>query len=178
MPNTFFDKKFILITLHRREKFGEEFKKMLLTIKDLAKNYDYNFVYPVHLNPNVQLPVKQILKDVDNIFLLPPMDYLSFIYLMNNCHFILTDSGGIQEESFVFKKPLIVMRDATERNEAIKAGYAFLTGSNSQKIKKTFKEIDKRLKNHYNYFKGNNPFGDGKSAERIVNILKKELKNI
>ncbi len=178
LPNTFSDEKYILITLHRREKFGEEFEKMLLTIKDLAKNYNYNFVYPVHLNPNVRIPVNQILNDSDNIFLLPPLDYLSFIYLMSKCHFILTDSGGIQEESFVFKKPLIVMRDVTERKEAIRAGYAFLSGSNRQKIKKTFQQIDKQLNKQYNYFKGKNPFGDGKSSERIVNILQRELKNI
>ena len=97
---------------------------------------------------------------------------------MSKCHFILTDSGGIQEESFIFKKPLIVMRDVTERNEAIKAGYAFLTGSDQQKIEKSFEQIDKQLKNQYNFFKGKNPFGDGSSSERIIKIIKRELKKI
>ncbi len=175
LPENFYDKKFILITLHRREKFGEEFQKMLTVIKELAKKYDYNFVYPVHLNPNVRTPVNQILKNLSNVFLFPPLDYLSFTYLMSKCHFIITDSGGIQEESFVFKKPLIVMRDVTERKEAIESGYAFLTGSNSQKIKNTFQLVVKKLDNGHNFFKGKNPFGDGKSSERIIKILKREL---
>lgn len=175
LPNSLFDKKFILITLHRREKFGDELEKILLAIKYLANKYDYNFVYPVHLNPNVQIPVNKILKDNKNIFLLPPLDYLSFIYLMSRCHLLLTDSGGIQEESFVFKKPLIVIRDVTERNEAIKAGYAFLTGSDPKKIKNAFADIDTKLNNHYNFFEGKNPFGDGKASTKIVDILKREL---
>ncbi len=176
LPDELFNKKFILVTLHRREKFGPKLKTMLLTIKSISEKYDYNFVYPVHLNPNVQKPVYKILGSVKNIFLLPPLDYLSFIYLMSNCYFILTDSGGIQEESFIFKKPLIVMREVTERDEAIKAGYAFLTGSNPKKIKNIFAELDKGMKNNYNYFKGRNPFGYGHTSEKIVDILKRELK--
>ena len=175
LPDELFNKKFILVTLHRREKFGPKLKTMLLTIKSISEKYDYNFVYPVHLNPNVQKPVYKILGGVKNIFLLPPLDYLSFIYLMSNCYFILTDSGGIQEESYIFKKPLIVMREVTEREEAIKAGYAFLTGSNPQKIKNIFAELDKGMKNNYNYFKGKNPFGEGYSSQKIVDILKREL---
>ncbi len=176
LPPNFYEKKFILITLHRREKFGKDLETMLLTIKYLAENYDYNFVYPVHLNPKVSRPVNNILNNIKNIYLLPPLDYLSFIYLMNNSHFIITDSGGIQEESFVFKKPLIIMRDVTERSEAIKAGYAFLTGSDPQKLKKTFAKIDGELKKDFNYFHSKNPFGDGRASKRIVNILKRELK--
>jgi len=177
LPTGFFGKKFVLITMHRREKFGTEFNNVLKTIKELAAKYpEMNFLYPVHLNPNVQKPVNEILQNVKNIYLIKPQDYLNFIYLMSKCHFILTDSGGVQEEGYVFRKPIIVMRDVTERNEAIKAGYAFLTGSNSKKIKEKFIDIDKKLNNGYNYFKGKNPYGDGKASERIVKKLKTELK--
>ena len=176
LPADFWTKQFVLITMHRREKFGEEFKNVLETIKELAAKYPHlNFLYPVHLNPNVQTPVNEILKGVQNIHLIAPQDYLNFIYLMSKCYFILTDSGGVQEEGYVFQKPIIVMRDVTERNEAIRAGYAFLTGSSAKKIKTKFVEIDKNLKNGFNYFKSKNPYGDGKASERIVSKLKKEL---
>ncbi len=176
LPADFWDKKFVLMTMHRREKFGEEFKNVLQTIKELAVKYpEINFLYPVHLNPNVQIPVNEILKDVKNVYLVAPQDYLNFIFLMSRCYFILTDSGGVQEEGYVFNKPIIVMRDVTERNEAIKSGYAFLTGSNAKKIKSKFIEIDKNLKNGFNYFKGKNPYGDGKASERIAKKLKVEL---
>jgi UDP-N-acetylglucosamine 2-epimerase (non-hydrolysing) len=176
LPDGALNDKFVLITMHRREKFGAEFRSVLETIKFLAKKYnDINFIYPVHLNPNVQKPVNEILNKIKNVYLIPPQDYLNFIYLMSKCYFILTDSGGVQEEGYVFKKPIIVMRDVTERNEAIKAGYAFLTGSNSKKIKARFIEIDKNLKSGRNYFKCKNPYGDGKASVRIVNRLKKEL---
>ncbi len=167
-----FVKPFILITMHRREKFGDEFKNVLNTLKEIAiQRPDYNFIYPVHLNPNVQIPVNEILKDVSNIKLIPPQDYFNFIYLMSKCLFIMTDSGGVQEECFVFEKPVIVLRDVTERNEAIKAGYAFLVSSNSVLIKEKFFEIEEKLKDGYNYFNCENPFGNGKSANLIKDIL-------
>ncbi|MBI2418358.1 MAG: UDP-N-acetylglucosamine 2-epimerase (non-hydrolyzing) [Ignavibacteriales bacterium] len=174
--NSFIQKKYILITMHRREKFGEEFRKTLIALRDLAAMHpEYNFIYPVHLNPNVQVPVNEILKGISNFHLIPPQDYLSFIYLMSNCHFILSDSGGVQEECFVFRKPIIVMRDVTERNEAIKAGYAFLVGSSPVKIKKKFKEINGNLAKGYNYFRSRNPFGDGKASQRIASVILKKL---
>lgn len=177
LPADFFDKKYVLITMHRREKFGQEFYNVLNTIKDLAEeNPDMNFVYPVHLNPNVQNPVNEVLKDTPNVILIPPQDYLNFIYLMSRCHFILSDSGGVQEECFVFRKPIIVTRDVTERNEAIKAGYAFLVGSDEKKIRKTFNTINKKLNSGHNYFITKNPFGDGKSAKKIVGILSRNGK--
>ncbi len=167
-----FEKPFILVTMHRREKFGDEFKSVLYTIKEIAlQRPQYNFIYPVHLNPNVQGPVNEILKGVNNIKLIPPQDYFKFIYLMSKCLFIMTDSGGVQEECFVFEKPVIVLRDVTERNEAIKAGYAFLVSSNSSLIKEKFFEIEENLKTGYNYFACENPFGNGKSAYLIKNIL-------
>ncbi len=171
-----FNKKFILITLHRREKFGGEMVKLLRSLGQLAKKYsDYNFVYPVHLNPNVVKPVRNILSKTKNFILTEPLDYLNFLYLMNQCHFIMSDSGGVQEECFVFRKPIIVMRDVTERNEAIKAGYAFLTGSDKKKIFTRFDEIDSKRQSGYNFFTTKNPYGDGKASARIVKILKQKM---
>lgn len=167
-----FTKPYILITMHRREKFGEEFRNVLNTIKELAQNRpQYNFIYPVHLNPNVQQPVKEILMGVENIKLIEPQDYFKFIYFMSKCFFIMTDSGGVQEECFVFEKPVLVLRDVTERNEAIKAGYAFLVGSNKELITQKFFEIEENLLKGYNYFNCENPFGNGKSSFLIKDIL-------
>jgi UDP-N-acetylglucosamine 2-epimerase (non-hydrolysing) len=169
----FFDKKYILITMHRREKFGDELKSVLQTIKSLANEYsDYNFVYPVHLNPNVKKPVQQILGKCKNIKLIPPQDYIKFIYLMSNCWFIMSDSGGVQEECFVFKKPILVLRNTTERMEAVKAGYAFMVGSDTIKIKNKFSFVDKKLKSKFDFFNVKNPFGDGKASQRIIKLLK------
>jgi UDP-N-acetylglucosamine 2-epimerase (non-hydrolysing) len=171
-----FNRKFILITLHRREKFGRELEELLKTLKELADKYlDYNFIYPVHLNPNVINPVRNVLGKTENFILAEPMDYLHFLYVMSRCYFIMSDSGGVQEECYVFNKPIIVMRDVTERNEAVKAGYAFLTGSNREKIFSQFQEIDFKLKNGFNFISTENPFGDGKASKRIVDILKHKL---
>jgi UDP-N-acetylglucosamine 2-epimerase (non-hydrolysing) len=176
LPRVLFDKKIILITLHRREKFGIEFKGLIETIKKLSIDYpEYNFVYPVHLNPNVKMPVEKSLSNIKNVFLLSPLGYLDFNFLMNKCHFIMTDSGGIQEECYFYKKPVMILRDVTERNEAIKAGYAFLLGSNSSKIINKFKDIDKKLKLNFNFFKVPNPFGDGKASQRITRFISKNL---
>lgn len=168
--------KYILVTMHRREKFGFELESTLNTIREIAKeNTNYKFIYPVHLNPNVKAPVERILSKQENILLLPPLDYLEFIFLMANCYFILSDSGGVQEECYVFSKPILVMRDVTERNEAIKAGYAFLVGSDSKKIKSSFKKVDEKLKLGFNFFTSPNPFGDGKASQRIIRIIKESI---
>jgi len=170
------ENEFVLMTLHRREKFGTEMQNLLYTIKELAEKYSHlNFVYPTHLNPNVAKPVKEILGNTKNILLTEPMDYLSFLFLMSKCRFIMSDSGGVQEECFVFSKPIIVMRTVTERNEAIDAGYAFLTGSDREKIFHHFSDIDTKLTSGFNFFPKENPFGDGKSSDRIVEILKRGL---
>ena len=170
------ENEFVLKTLHRREKFGAEMKNLLYTIKELAEKYSHlNFVYPTHLNPNVAKPVNEILGNTKNILLTEPMDYLSFLFLMSKCRFIMSDSGGVQEECFVFSKPIIVMRTVTERNEAIDAGYAFLTGSDREKIFHHFSDIDTKLTSGFNFFPKENPFGDGKSSDRIVEILKRGL---
>jgi len=176
LPQDFEKRKYILITLHRREKFGDEFRNLLFTLKELAEsNSEMNFIYPVHLNPNVKGPVETILGKQSNFYLLPPQDYLKFIYLMKHCFFIMTDSGGIQEEGFTFRKPIMVLRDVTERNEALKAGYAFLLGSDAVKIKSKFMDITKKLNAGYNYFTMKNPYGDGKASGRIVKTLLKNL---
>lgn len=176
VPVDILNRRFILITMHRREKFGQEFKNVLVTIRELAaEKNDLNFIYPVHLNPNVQNPVNEILKNIPNIYLISPQNYLNFIYLMSRCHFIMSDSGGVQEECYVFKKPVMIMRDVTERNEAIKAGYAFLAGSNANKIKEIFSAIYKNLDSGFDYFQTDNPFGDGRAAQRISDILAKKI---
>lgn len=168
----FFEKRFILLTLHRREKFGSEFERILNSLKKLSDEFNYDFIYPVHLNPNVQTPVRKVLNQSDKFKLLPPLDYFSFLFLMNQCHFIVTDSGGIQEESYIFNKPVIVMREVTERTEAIDAGFAFLTGSSEAKLFSTFEMIDDGLNSGYNYFPAENPFGSGSPSEKITKILR------
>lgn len=168
--------EFILLTLHRREKFGAEFSSVLDTLVEIAREYPaLSFVYPVHLNPNVKGPVQEKLSAVSNFVLLPPLDYLSFVFLMKQCRFIISDSGGIQEECYTFRKPILVLRDVTERMEAVKAGYAFLLGSDKRKIKDAFKKVDKKIRRKHDFFPSTNPYGDGKSAKRIASILRKSL---
>jgi len=172
-----FDKEYILVTIHRREKFGETLKNILGQLKEIAlKKNNYDFIYPVHLNPNVSKPVKKILSNISNFKLLPPLDYLSFIYLMSKCRLIISDSGGIQEECYVFRKPVIVLRDNTEREEAVKAGYAFLAGGNNDYVKEVFYRVDKKLSREFNFFKSKNPYGDGKASEKIVKSIKKHFR--
>jgi UDP-N-acetylglucosamine 2-epimerase (non-hydrolysing) len=176
VPEKFFSKPFVLITMHRREKFGSEIEKILDLLKNLSLAHpDLNFVYPVHLNPNVKAPVERILKSLNNFFLIPPLDYIKFLSLMSKSLFIMSDSGGVQEECYVFQKPVIVLRDVTERNEAIKAGYAFLTGSNKEKIMQKFEELRSKLLNGSFIFPPDNPFGDGNASKKIVEIIKQKI---
>jgi len=167
---------FILITGHRRENFGQGFINICEAIKDLAIKYPkINFIYPVHLNPNVRKPVNEILSDLENVFLIEPLDYLPFVYLMSKSYLILTDSGGIQEEAPSLGKPVFVMRDTTERPEAVEAGTVKLVGTDKEKI---IKEVEKLLNNRNEYdkmSKAHNPYGDGKASERIVKFLKEKL---
>ncbi len=174
LGENFQDKPSILITLHRREKYGHKFRKVLFTIKEIAESKpQYSFIYPVHLNPNVKNPVEEILTGVNNIKLISPQNYLNFVYLMSKCLFIMTDSGGVQEECYVFKKPVVILRDVTERMEAVKAGYAFLVGDDKDFIKIKFNEIEEKLIEKFDYFFLPNPFGVGNSAELITNIIVK-----
>ena len=164
--------RFILVTAHRRESFGEGFENICQAIKEIAlRNPDVQIVYPVHLNPNVQEPVYRIIGGVERIHLIEPLEYEPFVYLMNQSFFILTDSGGIQEEAPSLGKPVLVMREVTERPEAVEAGTARLVGSKKESI---VREAQKLLDDPVEYQRmasKKNPYGDGKSAERIGNIL-------
>lgn len=171
------DKKLILVTGHRRESFGKGFEQICIALKKLANKYpNVQIVYPVHLNPNVQKPVYKYLKKENNIFLLKPLEYLEFVYLMNRSYIIISDSGGIQEEAPSLGKPVLVMREVTERPEAIQAGTVKLVGTNSNKI---FKEAKKLLDNKLTYNKikfTHNPYGNGTAAKKIKNFIIQKLK--
>lgn len=168
--------RFILVTGHRRENFGQGFLNICEAIKEVAiKNPNTHFVYPVHLNPNVQNPVNKILMDLGNVWLINPLDYEDFVYLLNKSYLVLTDSGGIQEEAPSLGKPVLVMRDVTERPEAVKAGTVRLVGASKENI---ISSIDLLLNDQHLYSKmslAHNPYGDGKACERIVNFIKGKL---
>ena len=167
------DKKIILVTGHRRENHGQGFINICEALKTIAvNNPDIDIVYPVHLNPNVQKPVKEILSNTQNVHLIEPLQYEQFIYLMDKSYFIITDSGGVQEEAPSLGKPVIVMRDTTERPEAVEAGTVKLVGTNKESI---INESQKLLDNQNEYntmAKAHNPYGDGKACERIVEFIK------
>lgn len=166
------DRKLILVTGHRRESFGEGFERICRALHDTAAQHpEVQIVYPVHLNPNVREPVKRLLSDVDNVHLIEPLDYLPFVYLMNRSHIILTDSGGIQEEAPSLGKPVLVMRETTERPEAVQAGTVKLVGTDVARI---VGEIDTLLTDQQAYEAmsyAHNPYGDGKACVRILDIL-------
>ena len=169
------DKKLILVTGHRRENFGQGFINICEALKKLAlDNPDTDIVYPVHLNPNVQKPVKEILSDVSNVYLISPLQYEAFIYLMNSSYFIITDSGGVQEEAPSLGKPVLVMRDTTERPEALEAGTVKLVGTDPQMIIKEAQKLLTDTKEYEKMSKSHNPYGDGKACERIVNFIKEQ----
>ncbi len=166
------NKKLILITGHRRENFGQGFVDLCHAIKQLAQQHPaWVLLYPVHLNPNVQKPVKEILSDLPNVFLIEPQEYLPFVWLMNQSDLILTDSGGIQEEGPSLGKPVLVMRDVTERPEAVDAGTVRLVGTNTQKIVEGVESVLLNEKIYRNMSAAINPYGDGKATQRIVEIL-------
>ena len=167
------DKKLILVTGHRRENHGQGFINICEALKTLAlNNPDIDIVYPVHLNPNVQKPVKEILSDVSNVFLIDPIQYEQFIYMMNKSHFIITDSGGVQEEAPSLGKPVLVMRDTTERPEAVNAGTVKLVGTNTKAIIEEAQRLLDITSEYEKMSKAHNPYGDGKACERILNFLK------
>lgn len=165
-------KKMILVTGHRRESFGQGFENICTAIKSIASRYeDVQVVYAVHLNPNVQEPVNRILKNVDNVFLIEPQDYLPFVYLMNQSYLILTDSGGIQEEAPTLGKPVLVMRDVTERPEAIEAGTVKLVGTDPAVINSEIVKLIDDPDLYERMSAAHNPYGDGKACQRILNAL-------
>lgn len=165
-------RKMILVTGHRRESFGQGFERICQALANIARLYpNVDIVYPVHLNPNVQEPVKAILSATPNIYLIDPVDYLPFVYLMKTAYLILTDSGGIQEEAPSLGKPVLVMRDITERPEAIDAGTVKLVGTSCEKIVSCVEQL---LANEHLYqtmSHAKNPYGDGKAAIRIARVI-------
>lgn len=166
--------KYILVTGHRRENFGEGINNICKVLIRIAERFpDFHIIYPVHLNPNIWGPVHQLLKPYPTIILTSPLDYLPFIYLMKNAYLVLTDSGGIQEEAPSFGKPVLVTRNTTERPEAIEAGTAALVGTDPETI---FSKISSLLLDHQAYLRMSqavNPYGDGKAAARIVEIIER-----
>jgi len=167
------NKKIVLITGHRRENFGEGFLNICNALKELASKYpEVDFVYPVHLNPNVRKPVNEILSNINNVYLIEPLEYLPFVYLLNKSHLVLTDSGGIQEEAPSLGKPVLVMRDTTERPEAVEAGTVMLVGTNNENI---IINVSRLLDDDIYYNKmayAHNPYGDGNASKKIVEFLK------
>ncbi|UCN00606.1 UDP-N-acetylglucosamine 2-epimerase (non-hydrolyzing) [Sulfurimonas sp. SWIR-19] len=169
-------KKIILVTGHRRENFGKGFIDICEALKEIAlENPQVDIVYPVHLNPNVQQPVKKILSNIDNIFLIEPLEYESFIYLMNKSYFIITDSGGVQEEAPSLGKPVLVMRETTERPEAVEAGTVKLVGTSKKTIVDKAIRLLKNQKAYEEMSKAHNPYGDGFASKHIVEYLKSVL---
>lgn len=165
-------KKLILVTGHRRESFGGGFERICEALRQIALAHpDTQILYPVHLNPNVQEPVNRLLNGIENIFLIPPQDYLPFVYLMTRAHIILTDSGGIQEEAPSLGKPVLVMRDTTERPEAVDAGTVVLVGTDLEKITNQINTLltDRAAYEHMS--KAHNPYGDGQACARILKTL-------
>jgi UDP-N-acetylglucosamine 2-epimerase (non-hydrolysing) len=166
-------RKFILITGHRRENFGQGFVDLCNAIKTLANNHsDWDLVYPVHLNPNVQKPVYEILGNLRNVFLIEPQEYAPFVWLMDQCDLILTDSGGIQEEGPSLGKPVLVMREVTERPEALEAGTVRLVGTDKIKIIASVEEVLLNEKEYLKMSRAHNPYGDGLAVSRITEYLK------
>jgi UDP-N-acetylglucosamine 2-epimerase (non-hydrolysing) len=167
-----FKKKYILVTGHRRENFGDGFEKICVALQKISQKYpDVQIVYPVHLNPNVQEPVNRLLGGKDNIFLIKPVDYLSFVYLMLHSYFIMTDSGGIQEEATSLGKPVLVMRDTTERPEALASGNIKLVGTDVHKIVNNIENLLEDDEQYSSMSGAKNFYGEGKACEQIIDIL-------
>jgi UDP-N-acetylglucosamine 2-epimerase (non-hydrolysing) len=167
-------RKLVLVTGHRRESFGGGMESICRALLTLSRREDVEILYPVHLNPNVQEPVRRLLSGAANIHLIEPQDYLPFVYLMDRAHIILTDSGGIQEEAPALGKPVLVMRDTTERPEAVEAGTAHLVGTNDQTIVAEARELLDSIEAYEKMARAHNPFGDGRASERIVERLRNE----
>ena len=171
------DRRLVLITGHRRENFGKGFINICNAIKTLSVRHpEVDFVYPMHLNPNVRKPIHEIfgedLSNLDNTFFIEPLEYLNFVYLMERSHIVLTDSGGIQEEAPGLGKPVLVMRDTTERPEALEAGTVKLVGTDYSKIVDNVSVLLEDSSAYEKMSRAVNPYGDGKACGRIVSILK------
>ena len=168
------NENFVLVTAHRRENFGDGFLEICSAIKELALKYPKkHFVYPVHLNPNVSKIVYKLLKEIKNIHLIKPLEYEPFIYLLKHSYLILTDSGGIQEEAPSLGKPVLVMRETTERPEAVEAGTVEIVGPNKKKIVKGVSQLLNNKKHYKKMSRAHNPYGDGLACKRIVDVLQR-----
>ncbi|HMI07347.1 MAG TPA: UDP-N-acetylglucosamine 2-epimerase (non-hydrolyzing) [Flavobacterium sp.] len=170
-----FSKKVILVTGHRRENFGDGFLNICKALANIAENSDTEIVYPVHLNPNVQEPVLKLLSNHKNIHLIDPLDYPSFVWMMKQSYLIITDSGGVQEEAPSLGKPVLVMRETTERPEALDAGTVKLVGTNAETISEKAFELLNDAAIYTKMSKAHNPYGDGKANERIIDFIKQKL---
>ena len=165
--------KIILMTGHRRENFGTGFLNICKALKTVALRYqEVHIIYPVHLNPNVQKPVYELLAGINNIHLIKPLEYLPFVYLMSKSFFVLTDSGGIQEEAPGMGKPVLVMRDTTERPEAVNAGTVRLVGTSQEEIVKWCNVLLDETEIYDRMAKANNPYGDGRASEKVLDFFK------
>jgi UDP-N-acetylglucosamine 2-epimerase (non-hydrolysing) len=168
------DFRLLLVTGHRRENFGENLKNICEALKEVAlRNSDVQIVYPVHMNPNVEKPVREMLAGISNIRLLPPLEYLPFVHLMTKAHFILTDSGGIQEEAPSLGKPVLVMREVTERPEVIEAGVAKLVGTKKETICREAQALLDNRRLYESMARAANPYGNGDAALQIAEIVSK-----
>ena len=173
----FGDRPLILVSAHRRENFGRPMERICETIRTFAlQNPGVNLIYLVNSNPNVTRPAREILGELRNVFLIPPVDYTQMVFLMRQCQFIVTDSGGIQEEAPTFGKPVVVLRDLTERPEAIESGNAVLVGSDPEKILMVMAALANKHSEAYERMShGANPFGDGRAAARIASRVQRDL---
>ena len=170
--NVDFNKKILLVTGHRRENHGQGFVNICAALKEIAvNNPDVEIVYPVHLNPNVLKPVNELLVAIPNIHLVKPLSYPSFVWLMNQSYLIITDSGGVQEEAPSLGKPVLVMRDTTERPEAVEAGTVILVGTDTNKIIKEVQELLDDSDKYTSMSSLHNPYGDGKACQRIIEFI-------
>lgn len=166
-------KRFILVTGHRRENFGNGFENICFALKQIAEQQpEVDIIYPMHFNPNVRTPVQHLLKGISNIHLIEPLDYEPFVYLMSRAYLVLTDSGGIQEEAPSLGKPVLLMRDTTERPEAVEAGTVKLVGTKCETIVTEVLDLLQQDKLYARMSKAHNPYGDGNACARIVNALK------
>lgn len=170
-----FNKKIILVTGHRRENFGQGFLNICSALAQLARSNDIEIVYPVHLNPQVQQPVQQILSGIPNVHLIAPLDYPSFIWMMQQSYFIITDSGGVQEEAPSLGKPVLVMRETTERPEAVREGTVLLVGTDPDKIREAAQNLLDNQADYVSMSRAHNPYGDGNAAERVVKFLENNI---
>jgi UDP-N-acetylglucosamine 2-epimerase (non-hydrolysing) len=171
------EKKLILVTGHRRESFGEGFENICRALAGVvADRRDVQILYPVHRNPNVDRPVRMILGDSENVFLIDPVEYLAFVYLMNRSYMIVTDSGGIQEEAPSLGKPVLVLREATERPEGVQAGVVRVVGTKCFNIRSSIESLLSDREEYKNMTSAGNPYGDGHAAEKIVKIIRADLK--